>query len=253
MNKFKLLFCFILITNLVSAQFYGRKHQPLVELNGSYNMNGWHFSPGLTYMWPNKIKWLGGQENSDITPKGRIGLYFELGRYHIFPEGGAFFNYMDYSVAYKRLSGSETQNDEKQIFRQNYVLANFNINNIYQLSDRTFLQNSLGANLDFKLWENNTQATNDKRLLLSLHYKFGFGFKLTKTVFIIPTVETPILNIRQWEQFKSNYGRFNSRYRPLIFSCRLLWLRAPSKGDCPPVYVNPGDKAKQEQYFMDQQ
>ncbi len=244
---------FLLITNFTYAQFHGRKHQPLMELNGIYSMSGWFFSPGPTYMWPNKIKWLGGQENPNFNPRGRIGLYLEFGRYNIFPEGGAFFNYMDYSLAYKRLSGSETQDGDKKIFRKNYLLGNFNINNIFQLSDRTFLQNSLGANLDFKLWERSDPGADNKRLLFSLHYKFGFGLKLTKTLFIIPSIETPILNIREWDGGRSSYFLFNSHYRPLIFSCRLIWLRSPSKGACPPVYVNPGDKAKQDQYFMDQQ
>ena len=108
---------FLLITNFTYAQFHGRKHQPLMELNGIYSMSGWFFSPGPTYMWPNKIKWLGGQENPNFNPRGRIGLYLEFGRYNIFPEGGAFFNYMDYSLAYKRLSGSETQDGDKKIFR----------------------------------------------------------------------------------------------------------------------------------------
>ena len=245
---------FLLFTIKTStSQFYGRKHQPLMELNGTYSMSGWFISPGLSYMLPNKIKWLGGQENPDIKPRGRIGLYLELGRYHIFPEGGAFFNYMDYSVAFKRLSGSETQNDVKKIFRQNYLSGNFNINNIYQLSDRTFLQNSLGVNLDFRLWQRSSPDPSNKRLLASLHYKFGFGLKLNQTLFIIPSVETPILNFREWDKGRSSYSLYNSYYRPLVFSFRFIWLRSPSKGDCPPVYVNPGDKAKQDQYFMDQQ
>lgn len=235
------------------SQFYGRKNQPLMDLNGTYSMNGWFFSPGLTYMLPNKIKWLGGQENPDINPRGRIGLYLELGRYHIFPEGGAFFNYMDYSIAFKRLSGSEIDRGNKKIFRQNYLTGNFNINNIIQLSDRTFLQNSLGVNLDFRLWQRSSPEPTNKKLLFSLHYKFGFGLKLNETLFIIPSIETPIVNFREWDKGRSTYQLYNSRYRPLILSFRFLWLRRPSKGDCPPVYVNPGDKAKQDQYFMDQQ
>lgn len=237
--------CFISCS--VFSQFHGRKHQPLMELNGVYAMNGWFVSPGTTFMLPNTLKFL-GYDKSDGKPKGRLGLYLEFGRYNIFPEGGAFFNYMDYSLAYKRLSGSV--NKRSKIFRHNYLLGNFNINNIIQLSDKTFIQNSLGANLDFKLWERSNDAPTNQRLLFSLHYKIGYGIKFTKTIFIIPSLETPILNVKQWEKAKSTYGIYDNRYRPLILSFRILWLRKPSRAACPPVYAHPDDKAKQDAYMM---
>lgn len=237
--------CFI--TSSISSQFYGRKHQPLMELNGIHAMNGWFISPGTTFMLPNTLKFLGYDESTG-KPKGRLGLYLEFGRYNIFPEGGAFFNYMDYSFAYKRLSGSLNKRDK--IFRQNYLLGNFNINNIIQLSDKTFIQNSLGANLDFKLWERSSDGQTNQRLLFSFHYKIGYGIKFTKTIFIIPSIETPILNVKQWEKAKSTYGLFYNRYRPIIISFRILWLRQPTRGSCPPVYAHPDDKAKQDAYMM---
>jgi len=257
---FKIAFTIALIFALstsVYSQGYNRKNRDLVTFNGQYKMGGWLISPGLTYMWPNKIKFLGGQEDPDITPKGRIALYLEAGRYRFFYQGGRIFNYFDYSLAYKRLSGSEKYLDNKGIFKQNYLLGNFNVNNILQLSDFTFIQNSLGVNLDYKFaqkYENSGSplAADTDKLLFSLHYKFGFGFKVTETLFIIPSIETPIVNFKRWENFKSTYGLFSSRYRPLILSVRFAWLRRPGKGACPPVYANPDDKAKQEQYMMGQ-
>ena len=251
MKRLLILVLLIFISNSWNAQNYSRKKRPLMDLNGNYSMNGWLLSPGLTYMWPNKIKWLGGQKREDTVARGRVGLYLEVGRYHIFPEGGAFFNYLDYSLAYKRLSGSETIEEDKLKFKKNYLSANFNLNNIYQLGDRNFIQNSIGTNIDFQLWENgNPSPVNTKRFLIALHYKIGYGIKINEKLFVIPSIETPIINFRQWEKGKSSYGIFNSRYRPIIFSCRFAWLKSPSRGDCPPVYVNPGDKAKQDQHFM---
>ena len=117
-----------------------------------------------------------------------------------------------------------------------------------------FIQSSIGANLDFMLFEKQPvpSPTNSDRLLLSFHLKFGYGMKFQNRLFIIPTLETPIINLRQWEKGKSTYGIFNkSRYRPIVFSCRFAWLKSPSRANCPPVYVNPGDKAKQDQHFME--
>ena len=245
----------ILVNNTLIGQFYQKKKLPLVDLNGTYKMNHFFISPGLTFMLPNEIKILGGVDNDDINARGRLAYKFEIGEYYIFPGGGNVFNYMDYSLSYKRLSGSELNlsNDTKSIFKKRYLGLNYNLNNIIQLTNTNFLQNSIGLNLDFMLFEKKpTPIPNDtKRLLLSLHYKFGYGFKIQNRLFIIPNIETPILNFRKWENGKSSYGIFNSRYRPILFSLRILWLKRPNPGDCPPVYTDPDMQNRYEQNFME--
>lgn len=236
----KSIITLILLLSILTgiAQNNKRKNRDLLDLK-SIKHSGWFLSPGLTYMLPFKPK---GDEAPDVDPGGKLAVYFEVGRWHLFPGGGNVFNYYDYSLAYKRLSGKEEIAGVKGQFKQNYVLGNFNINNIIQLTDYTFIQNSLGVNVDYKFSEKYEPAAqtsttdNTKRLLFSLHYKIGYGIKVTKNLFVIPTLETPILNGREWEKARSDYGILSSRYRPLIFSVRLAWTRKPGKGDCPPVY-----------------
>ena len=62
---------------------------------------------------------------------------------------------------------------------------------------------------------------------MSFHLKLGYGMKFQNRLFIIPTLESPILNLKQWES-KSTYGIMNSRYRPLL-QVRILWLKRPDK------------------------
>ena len=137
-------------------------------------------------------------------------------------------------------------------------LFTFNVNNIIQLTDYTFIQNSIGVNFDWKFlqkYETNGSPyaiNNTGAFILSLHYKLGYGIKVTDQLFIIPTLETPILNGIKWENGKSTYGIFSSRYRPLIFSVRFAWLRKPDRGGCPPVYGPDGDSDKQQQHMMGQ-
>jgi hypothetical protein len=225
------------------AQGYKPKNAELVELN-SIRSSGWHFAPGLTYMIPFKPK---GEDAPVVKPGGRLAIYAEVGRYRIFSGGGNVFNYMDYSIGYKRLSGKEEFEAEKSVFKQNFLVGNFNINNIIQLSSFTFIQNSLGVNGDFKFSQkmqpsSSPIADNTQRFLFSLHYKLGFGYKATKNLFVIPTLETPILNLTEWERGRSDYGIYSSRYRPLIFTVRFAWTTKPSKGSCPPVPGGKGDK-----------
>ena len=219
--------------------------QSLMDFNGQYRMQNFFLSPGLTFMLPIA-------SDKEFSQRGRLGLIFEGGAYHIFERGGNIFNYMDYGAGYKRLSGSEFMDiNNKSIFKQNYISSFFNINNIWQLSSKKFLQSSIGANLDFKFFEKDTPLPNNTdKLNFSFHFKLGYGIKFNKILFVIPTIETPILNLKKWENGKSTFGIFNSRYRPIIFKVRLIWLKKLGKSDCPPVYTNPEDDARNERNYM---
>ena len=149
-------------------------------------------------------------------------------------------------------SNRTTFDDNTTPSAQNYLLGNFNINNVIQISDYTFIQNSLGVNLDWKFSETyessfSSYNKNSQELLFSLHYKLGFGIKATQRLFIIPTLETPILNVKQWENARSDYGIFSSRYRPVILTVRFAWLIKPNKNACPPV---PGGDGKDYDQMM---
>ena len=250
MKNIVIISLLLLTFNTVNAQVK-RQNQDLIEYSRWRN-SGWHIAPGLTFMAPFKPK---ADDAPDVNPNGRLAIYLEAGRWHLFPGGGNIFNYYDYSLAYKRLSGAEEFQDYKGIFKQNYLLGNFNINNVIQLTDYTFIQNSLGVNLDWKFaekYENSFSSynRNTQKLLFSLHYKLGFGIKATQKLFIIPTLETPILNVKQWENARSDYGIFSSRYRPVIFTVRFAWLIKPNKNACPPV---PGGGKKKDGPSLDDQ
>ena len=209
-----------------------------------------------------------------LDPKGRTGIfYLGIGRYHIMRYG--FIKYIDYSLGYKRLKGSEemmgylfTRSDSlpsqdslvqetfgNWTFKDSYLSANFNINHVFQVNDNTFIQNSLGVNVDYRFaskikCEGDTIYTYNhtpKRLLAQLHYKLGVGFKVRKNLLIIPTLEMPILNLYKYDDDKSTIHYFNSWYRPFVFTVRFLIFRSP-KVYCPPVKGHPDDKKKQKQF-----
>lgn len=74
MEKY-LLIIFLLIFTICNGQMYERKKNPLVSFNGSYSMKGFYLSPGLTYMFPNKINKL--VDNIDVVPSGRLAYVVE--------------------------------------------------------------------------------------------------------------------------------------------------------------------------------
>lgn len=258
-----LLFTLAIVSGVSFGQnLFGRKDRALIDFNGKWKMSGWHFAPGITHQltrFSNKEEAIEVDDDTrtiTFDPAGKIGVYLEVGRYNIFYKGGNFFNYMDYSLAYKMLRGKEEYTGDlsgESKYSHNFLLGNFNINNVFQLSDYTFLQNSIGVNVDwrFSSREKGSPLSDHRPSSITgqIHYKIGYGIKATKRLFIIPQLEVPILNVHNFEKFKSTWGVFNSRYRPLILSVRFAWLRPVGKGACPKV-DDPAGKAAQDAFQM---
>jgi len=250
-NSLILILIFTVAVGKTQMKMYQRKNIPLVDFNGTYQLQNFYLSPGLTYMMPYEIPNIISNSNSEVNAKARLAYIIEAGAYRIFEKGGNIFNYLDYGFSYKKLSGSETIDESKSIFKQRFLGGSFNLNNIWQISDKKFIQTSLGSNIDFKLFEeDNPLPNNTDRLTIAFHLKVGYGFKVKKTLFVIPTMESPFLTLKKWEQGKSTYGIFNSRYRPLIFKVRFIWLKKLGKGKCPEALTSPEDKARYERNYM---
>tara|TARA_B110000902_G_scaffold44797_2_gene50196 strand:- start:1025 stop:1786 length:762 start_codon:yes stop_codon:yes gene_type:complete len=250
-NSLILILIFTVAVGKTQMKMYQRKNIPLVDFNGTYQLQNFYLSPGLTYMMPYEIPNIISNSNSEVNAKARLAYIIEAGAYRIFEKGGNIFNYLDYGFSYKKLSGSETIDESKSIFKQRFLGGSFNLNNIWQISDKKFIQTSLGSDIDFKLFEEGTPLPNNTdRLTIAFHLKVGYGFKVKKTLFVIPTMESPFLTLKKWEQGKSTYGIFNSRYRPLIFKVRFIWLKKLGKGKCPEALTSPEDKARYERNYM---
>ena len=132
-------------------------------------------------MLPHTIPNVLTNSNNEINANGRLAYTFDAGAYRIFEKGGNIFNYLDYGIGFKKLSGSEQINESKSIFKQRFLTGSFNLNNIWQLSDRKFIQTSIGSNLDFKLYEEGSPSPNNTdKLILAFHLKIGYGFKVKK-------------------------------------------------------------------------
>lgn len=181
-----------------------RKTRDMIDFR-AYKYGGWYIDPGFTYT----------MEESNFL--GGLGYYLGFGRYQIMYEGGTFLNYIDYGVALKNL--------KKNPLKTHNAVASFNANNIWQFSDKTFLQNSLGVNVDYSI--NNGLPSSP---FAQLHYKIGIGFQFWERLFLIPTVETPILNAYPWDGFNSAVDLNDVKYRSIIFTLRIAWLQKQKAG-----------------------
>ncbi len=258
------LFLFIILasgTLIVSAQ-RGRQMEPIYAHGTAYRNVGWFVAPGITYMLPEYRKqditeYVPNTETNDTlysglySRTGKIGLYVEGGRHHFFPEQ-RLVHHIDYGVHFKMLRGTEKFEGVSKAgtamvpalsegkFSESFAGAFFNATNIIQVKNNLWIQNSLGLNADFRVISKR-DISNDAYgaqmqypgfFLAQLHYKLGFGWKPEAGMYIIPSIETPLITAFPWDNGKSTLQYFTGRYRPIIFTIRIQWLSKASKRKC---------------------
>jgi len=216
----------LMCSGLSAQNLYSRKNKDVFPSSLQYHMGGWHFAPGFTYMFPSFFYFPFNDGSQYSAGKGKFGLYLEAGRYRIL-EYSYFFKYLDYGIGYKSLRGIDGSGGS---FGDHFITGFFNLNHAWTLSDESYLQNSIGINLDYPFIRNVSAAP--AKPVIQLHYKLGFACKIGKNTLAIPTVETAILNAWPWEKGRSTLDYGSSRYRPFVVSVRFLFFRKIKEKHC---------------------
>lgn len=272
MKKYLLLFSLFIFPYLSFSQYKkyrvkSKKTEGLADYIRPFNFSGWYIAPGATLTPKLNIvpfspdTEIAPFEGLDVTQKSKIGLYLEVGRYKLL-SSKKLISYIDYGLAYKQLRGYQSYNLDHQIdavnrdttfheqsFSLHNATAHFNANNVIGINKNFFIQNTLGVNVDYSFISNikSSDATNftstyqatPSNLSAQIHYKFGMGFRISDGIYVIPMIETPVLNVWEFEGGRSTLGFFNSRYRPLIISLRIARLTKPS---CPKTWDTQDSK-----------
>ena len=273
--KRDLLFLFLFFSGLtlLGQGRYDRKRKDIIPLDGQAKRIGWFVAPGLTYTLPrSKNEEEEVFRNADTVftttydPKGRLGLYLEAGLTW-YMRDPVIVDYLDAGFAYKNLRGGELSQGtllrgdsafaiaDEGSFAERLVTFNINANKFIPTLAYQFVQLSLGANVDYRIGSS-YEHTGDPflnghefppDLMAQLHFKLGYGFKLTGNLILIPAVETPIFSVLPADEGFGKLPWFSSRYRPLIFSVRFLFLRARDGFDCPPPIKQKGEMKQYKQ------
>lgn len=270
---FIIFICFSLNTQAQYKQYRtkSRKTEGLADYIRPLNHKGWYIAPGITltpklnffkYEPETQVQNDSGTYSAlDLNQQSKIGAYLEVGRYKLL-SSKKLISYIDYGLAYKWLRGGQTYDLEynpvnpllgndttsfTQGFNLHNITAHFNANNVIGINKNFFIQNTLGANIDYTFIRKvktddgtpfaSTYQEQPPRFGAQIHYKFGLGFRFSELIYLIPSVEVPVLNAWKFEGGRSTLGFFNSRYRPIIISLRIAWLTKPS---CPKVYNEDG-------------
>lgn len=223
-----------------------------------YRPLGWHIDPGVTYMFGNSPQ--GQSDASKLTPSGLPGYYLEVGLEHLFKKQGKIFHYFDWGLGIKHFGGQEKLKDAsgnatRGQFNFGNVFLRAAIHNVAQLSLWNFIDQSIGLNVDYRIYGGKPDADytppagydNQGKLVAQLNYSIGWGLKVRDGFFIVPTIQTPILTAFQWNGFNPSHKWFNSRYQPAIFTVKFAWL-FPKKGCNVPT--DPNGKKQSDQFQM---
>jgi hypothetical protein len=227
-------------------------YKKLFPTGNTYKMSWWQLEGGGVYNIPttgerNKVL----IDNKDttysatFTPNGGVSYSARLGRYHVTPDL-RFFEYIDYSLGYRKRVGSENykaafsslgQNqaaewDGSGSFERSFLMLNLHLNNVIQISDHNFIQNTIGVNGEYMLddselgYDRDAFQLNPSRppsFFGQLHYRLGFGMRLTSKFFIIPSLETAVLNLHPFDG-NSSLSFLNSRYQTVSLSVKFMFL-----------------------------
>ncbi len=245
---------------VISQGLMQRKRPDLIPLEGSAKRIGWFVEPGVTYTLPRfKDQAEEVLRNADTVytatydPSGKVGLYLGAGLTW-FTRDPVILDYFDVGLAYKNLRGKESlegtvvRGDSisatagEGSFAEEFVTLSANANKFIQTGNYQFVQLCLGANADYRFgssYDHTGDPVLNKHafppdLIAQLHFKVGYGFKLTSKLLMIPAIETPIFSLVPEDQDFGKLQWFSNEYRPLIISVRFLFLRARNGFDCPP-------------------
>jgi hypothetical protein len=222
MRRLLLFLPLLLVLLPADAQrLYDRKRPEIIPTDGKMRRGGFYFAPGVTYpltRFNDEEETVFDEADSSYTatyePDGRIGLYLEAGWFHA-SRDPLIVDYWDFGLAYKQLKGTEsftgllTRGDSSAAvegegdFSEQYLTAHVNANKFIQTGDYQFVQLSLGVNADYNIGSSR-EHTGDPilnehdfppDLIAQLHFKAGYGFKVSQRLLIIPAIETPIFSV----------------------------------------------------------
>lgn len=254
----------VVFASLLAFQSVGQHHRGYNDVfpsYGNFERRGWIISPAFTYMLPQlkapsqRVFFPGGAAyDIDYSPAGKVGVGLEIGRFHVI-DNSQLISHVQLNVGLKVLRGVErfeatlarevgslpSTIQNEGAYSHSYATMGFIASNIQQFSRTGFVQNSLGINGDYLIAAASTYNKNDlpieledpSQFVFQANYSLGVGFRVSSNILVVPTLETPIVNIYEYDDLKSTLKVFNSRYRPFILRVSVYMLDNKPDRKCP--------------------
>ncbi len=176
-------------------------------------------------------------------PLYRPAVLASIGGYYSLPKLYKIIRYIDLTVGYKSIWAASKFEAYPTFGPQpmppsrtnnafeNYVSANFNLNNTITVSRYHFIQNSIGVNADYVFFsEYEPQANNPGSLypgpfILQLHYKIGWGIQLDTDRLLIIWGEVPVFNLSPSQTNFNQLDFYNNSFLTVSVGVRFMFFR----------------------------
>jgi hypothetical protein len=291
MNRVLTLLCLAFLSGMLFAQRDltpgGRRSSYFGKADyKDYRFYGLQFSAGPTFLKTRSENptivtsdATGRPIDYTIDPASRIGFFAEVGMAHFTQRRSklaqawkkVFISYYDYGIGFKQFSGTETTTvrsyapdgsvinaaEGKGAFKNGYLYGRFSIHKNFYIGKKYFIDNGLGANVDYRLIEGTnsysvagiTNNYNHSKLVAQLNYDLGFGIKLSRRSFLIPGVHLPIMSFYEWRGGCAALKWFDSNYLPIMAKVKLIYLfEKKAKGCNTPS--SDEDRKRNEEYLQ---
>ena len=188
-------------------------------------------------------------------------------------------SYYDWGIGFKYFRGTEnvhmdntdaggvvvSQEEDSYNFSNGNLYGRFSIHKNIKLSENWFLDNTLGINLDYRLLQTSdayswSPITNTsayyKPFHVQMHYGLAASYRLKRGSYLIIGARTPILGYQSFTQNNDGSGNkdktignpafhwYSSRYWPILFHVKYMFLFEKKQKGCPPVDINEDDKER---------
>ena len=240
--RFKLFLLLLFISSLT----YGQLVKDIFPLDRQFKRWGYYVAPELNYLvapGTSSFDLTEGEKNYvfNVEGSGKIGYGLELGAFYSF-KNLIFIDYIELGLGYREFKGSAIHegifNDSIHYYSENtldvpFLQGSVRITNVSQLGKHSILTNSFGVNTNYSFSEkyirSNPYPLQFENFLsnpnIQIHYQLGFGFRVSKYLLVIPSVETPLINVFKFDGLKSGLKFFSHGYQPVIFKIRFLILQ----------------------------
>lgn len=261
MIKKVLLIIVISLPSLVCAQLA----RDVFPFTREFYNGGFYISPLATISFGNKIDGTFTSAdttyNYENTGRGKWGYGIEIGWYQTF-EKSRFIDYVEGGLGFRRFAGAAEHKGDLAIntvpvsafesdneFAINTVTAVVRVVDVKQLKANRFFTYGLGANFNYTIADDleretdypNSFEENQNGTFLQAHFQIGYGFKVSETLLIIPTLETPLVTAYPTDDLNPAFTFFSAKYQPLIIGLKFMIMRkdpvncnAPSLMGSPP-------------------
>lgn len=253
MKKLILLGLFLSQLAVNQAQV-NRKTFPLSR---EFKKSGFSISPLATVSFGNKgdqslftndtgFEW----EHAEVG-RGTWNAGVELGWFKTF-EDYQVWDYVEAAISYRRFSGvhylEETNvrvpagqvllpyKEYENSWRYETITAAVRLINIAFQKPNSFLTWGVGVNYDYLIanrfdseypqrFLTNNETPFNKKHAVRAHFQLGYGLKMSKHLFLIPTLETPLITILPTSTFNPAIQFMDVNYQPLIIGLKFMILR----------------------------